>query len=576
MKIFILFLFFQQSVPAFALNDAYVCSACQLVVGLAQEEEFQARLGTALKEKCGEKKLCHLAVDEFIAKIESGMAPVTVCGEERDLCPQECNLYPTWPVKLPPQPEDWPIERRKLVSRDDASTITQIFIDAVKGATRDDQRHISPVAEMAYTIFELLGTSQLGENQCHGNITCRAIALADYHLPFTDRDGDRFATADAPRLRGSHWRGTDCDDKRGNVYPGRSSSAYDDSVDHNCNSIFGRNETGSFEDIFCKGRQQRGLILLGDSATAHFHLPPQWLTAKGWNLDQFVPDALDELDFPMCSWGTGHVTPEECPLQASVPGVDGVLSIYSQLRERNRCNHNDFQNIGVNGARMTSSTQLVESLARSQVEDHPVLLYLSLIGNDVCNGHPGFEHMTSPDEFYMYAIQTLTALDELLPMNSHVVAVALVQGELLYNTMHALQHPTGCTYTEFYDFMNCLEENPCWGWLNSNATVRRETTLWSDSLDKVYQNISDTQGDSFKNFEFIFYSPNWLEMFEEYERASGNPKSDLIEAGDGFHPSQAGNALFAQVFFAWLEENHPDAVGPVNPHNAEIDALFFS
>jgi hypothetical protein len=44
---------------------------------------------------------------------------------------------------------------------------------------------------------------------------------------------------------------------------------------------------------------------------------------------------------------------------------------------------------------------------------------------------------------------------------------------------------------------------------------------------------------------------------------------------DGFHPSQAGNALFGQKFFEFLVNEHPDALGPVNPHNAEIDALFY-
>lgn len=51
---------------------------------------------------------------------------------------------------------------------------------------------------------------------------------------------------------------------------------------------------------------------------------------------------------------------------------------------------------------------------------------------------------------------------------------------------------------------------------------------------------------------------------------------DLIEKADGFHPSQAGNALFATQFFAWLEAEHPEALGPVNPHNDEIDALFWN
>jgi acyloxyacyl hydrolase len=46
------------------------------------------------------------------------------------------------------------------------------------------------------------------------------------------------------------------------------------------------------------------------------------------------------------------------------------------------------------------------------------------------------------------------------------------------------------------------------------------------------------------------------------------------EPTDGFHPSQAGNALFAQKFWQWLEAEHPEALGPVNPHNDEIARLF--
>lgn len=109
----------------------------------------------------------------------------------------------------------------------------------------------------------------------------------------------------------------------------------------------------------------------------------------------------------MCSWGTGHVTLDKCPYQNLVPGVDTThaTSIYTQLRERNRCNTNDFQNIGVNGARITSSMKLIESLARNPNTDHQLLVYLALIGNDVCNGHPGFGSMTTPDTFYEKAME---------------------------------------------------------------------------------------------------------------------------------------------------------------------------
>jgi hypothetical protein len=38
---------------------------------------------------------------------------------------------------------------------------------------------------------------------------------------------------------GSHWRGKDCDETRNDVYPGRRSTAYDSTIDHDCNGIAG-------------------------------------------------------------------------------------------------------------------------------------------------------------------------------------------------------------------------------------------------------------------------------------------------------------------------------------------------
>jgi hypothetical protein len=35
--------------------------------------------------------------------------------------------------------------------------------------------------------------------------------------------------------------------------------------------------------------------MLGDSATAHFHIPPQWMTANGWNLDGILPFLTNEM-----------------------------------------------------------------------------------------------------------------------------------------------------------------------------------------------------------------------------------------------------------------------------------------
>ena len=48
--------------------------------------------------------------------------------------------------------------------------------------------------------------------------------------------------------------------------------------DTNCNGIYGvDNITGRpYEDLYCTGTGQMGTVVLGDSAGAHFHIPPEW------------------------------------------------------------------------------------------------------------------------------------------------------------------------------------------------------------------------------------------------------------------------------------------------------------
>lgn len=48
----------------------------------------------------------------------------------------------------------------------------------------------------------------------------------------------------------------------------------------------------------------------------------------------------------------------------------------------------------------------------------------------------------------------------------------LADGDLLFDYLHNATHPLGVTYADVYDFLNCLEISPCWGWLNTNDTVR--------------------------------------------------------------------------------------------------------
>ena len=116
-------------------------------------------------------------------------------------------------------------------------------------------------------------------------------------------------------LRSYHWRGFDCADSRiqktDHIYPGRSAehNNWDSNKDSNCNGIYGKNETATFEEVYCKEYPGTGIVNLGDSATAHFHLPRKIFMGGEWNQDTFadlLTLAKNEGDWPMLSWGTGY------------------------------------------------------------------------------------------------------------------------------------------------------------------------------------------------------------------------------------------------------------------------------
>jgi acyloxyacyl hydrolase len=404
------------------------------------------------------------------------------------------------------------------------------------------------------------------------NFTCD-VSRITHHLPLADGDNDYFAGDNAllgVELRGTTWRGKDCDDTKADVYPGRQQSEYGADVDHNCNGISGGNSTGSYEDLFCSGEYApRGIAILGDSATAHFHIPPQYINEKTLDFSHIIEAAANELDWPACSWSTGYHETDRCP--ASVP-LAPMNSIYQRLRERNLCMHRDFQNIGVNGARVGSMADgIIQSFARDQTTDTPLLVFHALIGNDVCNGHPGAGHMTTPDAFRASVLQSLAHLDAVLPPGSHVAFIPLADGRVLYETTHNLTHPLGVGYPDMYEYLSCSGLNPCWGWLNTNATWRDFTSQRAALLSEQYNVIMGNH--SYNNFDMHMVTIDWPSIFSQYIAAGGNPR-DLVEPVDGFHPSQAGQQLLAGVVWDDLMKFKPQWLGPENPHNDEIRALF--
>ncbi len=140
---------------------------------------------------------------------------------------------------------------------------------------------------------------------------CKIIEnIFDSHLPAVDLDHDKFGKETT--LRGGSWRGRDCDDVSGNVHPGRRVVQGDATTDHNCNGISGVDSATAktYEDLYCNDTYRLGIAVLGDSISAHFHIPEQWLDAREFSEAAFehLPFILeDELDWPEMSATTGHV-----------------------------------------------------------------------------------------------------------------------------------------------------------------------------------------------------------------------------------------------------------------------------
>jgi len=239
--------------------------------------------------------------------------------------------------------------------------------------------------------------------------------------------------------------------------------------------------------------------------------------------------------------------------------------------DRNRCIFRDFQNIGVNGAASGAMASTIENSLARTAADQPLLVFYALIGNDVCHPEHDLSRMTEPAEFAANVRTSLQYLDSRLANGSHVYLVGLVDGRILWDTMNNLTHPIGVTYADVYEYLNCLEINPCWAYLNRNDTVRELAWQRSNELNGVLQSI--VANDSYVNFDMLYHGIP-LEDAIAYVKSKGWPVSDLIEPVDGFHESQLGSALFAQFFYLDIQQRAPSWIPAINPNNQEITKLF--
>jgi len=384
-------------------------------------------------------------------------------------------------------------------------------------------------------------------------------------LPVLDDYNDYHSPLDT--LRGGSWRGKDCNDLAGDIYPGRRANNYagNDAVDHNCNGIYGSDALGNeYEDVFCANSSQRGVIVYGDSISAHFHIPV--FSRANLTLDDFWLMALNEVDYPQCSWGTAFADDYKlCSEVSKFP----ITSVYKKLRERNRCNHRDYQNISRNGARSPSLYRdLVETTSRKPDFDQPALAFYAMIANDICSGDGG---MTSPEEFHKNVNDSLTYMESLLPPGSNVVLLGHIHGELMWYSMWDQPHIIGTTYGALWDFLACLEETACWGWLNGDPAARDAASERAEELNDVLRQLAANQG--YNNFKLYYMDHPDLQYHADYE-AAGNNLADLYEVIDGGHPSLTGETLCGEYMWRNLESMYPELLGPVNPNNQKIQDIF--
>ena len=392
--------------------------------------------------------------------------------------------------------------------------------------------------------------------------------FANNHRPDSDLDNDTFSFA-TPSARGYNWKGRDCDDGDARIYPGRSVNPFTNMAgfDYNCNGINGKNpKTGNtYKQDMCGNSGQIGFAVVGDSVGAHFELPEPWFNGSQWTndtFDDFVPRALDEFDRPHYSGWSGYMN----STIASYP----MRSIYNYLYQRNKCNYKDYQNCGINGASSNDILSYVQDCyRRNQTTDNPTILIIELVGNDVCPGGTG---MTNVSNFETAIVQLLNYFDTILPNGSHVITVGLADGQLLYETLYNKEHPIGRTYEEVYDWLTCLDKNPCIGWLNSNAEVRNYTTQRAQNLTQVYKNLK-ASGLSFQNFDWDYMDFPADQIFDAWTEEGEDPVL-LIEPVDGFHPSQIFHALMADWYWQQINATHPDWLGSVNPYNSQIEQIF--
>eukprot|EP00945_MAST-04E_sp_MAST-4E-sp1_P003106 g3106.t1 len=207
------------------------CAACGIVVGLLEEKQVKSfEVSLILDLLCSGNSACKAQKKAAKSMIESQASPDDVCGKTLGLCATSCKLFGTWPLNsLPPAPPQDPKNKGrrrtssvsekmmhlKEISRQ-LEEDSESFKDDFYGMVKFLQRLFvaGPGRKSALDkAVEAASRANLDSHPCGSNFTCIKDRFLQYHLPVSDTDGDAFATVKNRGLRGSHFRGADCDER---------------------------------------------------------------------------------------------------------------------------------------------------------------------------------------------------------------------------------------------------------------------------------------------------------------------------------------------------------------------------
>eukprot|EP01051_Picozoa_sp_SAG22_P002865 SAG22_NODE_132_length_18535_cov_8.178021_7_plen_257_part_00 len=188
--------------------------------------------------------------------------------------------------------------------------------------------------------------------------------------------------------------------------------------------------------------------------------------------------------------------------------------------------------------------------------------------------------MTTVQKFGAAVNSTLNYLEDTLPRGSTVILIGLAEGTTLYNVTHNQTHPIGTSYPALYDYLSCLGVNPCWGWLNTNATWRAATQARADQLNREYGRIV-TEWEARRRpdaaFDLLYFNPQLQAAISKYVLADpcadgvhcGKTRSemDCIEPGDGF----VSAAVFGAAC-ACCPVRAPLSASAAHPHELSVCA----